>query len=279
MSDETSDPTADLGGPLPPLDPELAEWFASAPAPAMPPEVWDRIEGALAAQPPFTPSGEVPAAAVAAPATVADLSERRERRGRSRALPILAGAAGLVLVGAVVVPAMRGGDAPAPVAEGNGGQPAVIADPNPSPDMVASAPTAAMPRMMMSTGTDYASAQMPDQVQPLLVTAGLTDAASVATMSSLMPTDVAPVGTGGFTASAESLADCMGKLGMAPDGPPTLLIDRATYDGADVGVVVTVRSLPDGAEEPAVLDVVVVGSECSDADVAAAQRFEYAVTP
>jgi len=279
MSDETSDPTSDLGGPLPPLDPELAAWFASAPAPPMPPEVWDRIEKALAAQPPFTPSGESLVAAASASAPVADLTEHRERRSRSRALPILAGAAGLVLVGAVVIPAMRGGDAPAPVAEGNGGQPAVVAEPNPSPDMVASAPTAAMPRMMMSTGTDYASAQMPGQVQPLLVTAGLTDAASVATMSSLMPTDMAPVGAAGFTSSTESLADCMGKLGMTPDGPPTLLVDRATYDGADVGVVVTVRSLPDGAEDPAVLDVVVVGSECNDDDVAAAQRFEVTVAP
>ena len=128
-------------------------------------------------------------------------------------------------------------------------------------------------------GTDYASATMPDQVEPLLQTAGLTDAAAVATMSSTAPTDVPLVGTGGFTSSPESLADCMGRLGMTPEGPPALVVDRATFDGADVGVVVTVNTLPTDAGEPAVLDVIVVGSECSDEDIAGAQRFEYAVTP
>lgn len=278
MSDETPDPTADLGGPLPPLDPELAAWLAAAPAPPMPPEVWERIEGALAAQPPFTASEAGPVAAATPSASVSDLSEHRRRR--SRVLPVLAGAAGVVLVGAVVVPAMRAGNAPAPVADQAGGAPAsVVAAPDPSPDMVAAPKSAAMPRMMMSTGTDYASAAMPDQVAPLLQTAGLTDAAAVATMSSTLPTDLAPVGTGGFTSSPESLADCMGRLGMTPDGPPALVVDRATFDGADVGVVVTVNTLPASAGEPAVLDVIVVGSACSDADIAGAQRFEYAVTP
>lgn len=305
MSDETPDTTsdvdgtADLGGPLPPLDSELAAWLATVPAPPMPPEVWERIEGALAAEPPFTAPmapvvatadvGGTPAAvggtraAVGRP--VADLSEHRRRR--SRVLPVLAGAAGVVLVGAVVVPAMRAGNTPAPtadvggaVAEQGGGAPAsVVAEPDPSPDMVGTPPTAAMPRMMMSSGTDYASTAMPDQVAPLLQTAGLTDAAAVATMSSTLPTELAPVGTGGFTSSPESLANCMDRLGMTASGPPTLVVDRATYDGADVGVVVTVNMLPAGAQEPAVLDVIVVGSECSDADVAAAQRFEYVVTP
>ena len=109
--------------------------------------------------------------------------------------------------------------------------------------------------------------------------AATTDAAAVATMSSTLPTDLAPVGTGGFTSSPESLADCMGRLGMTPDGPPALVVDRATFDGADVGVVVSVNTLPASAGEPAVLDVIVVGSACSDADIAGAQRFEYAVTP
>lgn len=278
MSDETPDPTADLGGPLPPLDPELAAWLAAAPAPTMPAEVWERIEGALAAQPPFTASDAAPVAAATPSASVSDLSEHRRRR--SRVLPVLAGAAGVVLVGAVVVPAMRAGNAPAPVADQAGGAPAsVVAAPDPSPDMVAAPKSAAMPRMMMSTGTDYASAAMPDQVAPLLQTAGLTDAAAVATMSSTLPTELAPVGTGGFTSSPESLADCMGRLGMTPDGPPALVVDRATFDGADVGVVVTVNTLPASAGEPAVLDVIVVGSACSDADIAGAQRFEYAVTP
>lgn len=279
MSEEISDPGT-TGEPLPPLDPGLAAWFAAAPAPPMPPQVWDRIEAALAAEPAFTPSGEAPAAAAATTAApVADLAAHREKR-RSRVLPVLAGAAGVVLVGAVVIPAMRAGNAPTPVAEDAGGSAAsALVAPDPTPDMMRQAPTAAMPRMMMSTGTDYASGAMPEQVAPLLATAGLTNAADVATMSSMTPAELAPVGNAGFTASGEALADCMGKLGMTPEGPPALVVDRATYDGADVGVVVTVNALPDGAQAPAVLNVVVVGSACTDADVAAAQRFEFTVAP
>ena len=276
MSDETPDPGM-TGEPLGPLDPDVAAWLAAAPAPPMPPEVWARIEGALAAEPPFTPTGEAPlvAAPLAAPGStpppVADLAERRERHRGGRLLPVLAGAAGLVLVGAVVIPAMRAQDGPAPVAEGNGGQPAVVAQPSPERQ-------APLPRMMMSSGTDYASAQMPEQVTPLLATAGITDAASVATMSTTAPLDVTPIGSSGFTSTDDSLADCMGKLGMEPDGLAPLLIDRATFDGADVGVVVMVDS-PPAADEPAVLDVVVVGSDCTDDDVASAQRFEVTVAP
>jgi len=280
VSEDISDPGT-TGAPLPPLDPELAAWFAAAPAPPMPPQVWQRIEGALAAQPPFTPSAEAPGTAAAtAAAPVADLAAHREKR-RSRVLPVLAGAAGVVLVGAVVIPAMRAGNAPTDVAPvGGGGSPAsVVAEANPAEAPALSSTAAPMPHMMVSTGTDYASAQMPDQVAPLLATVGLTDAAAVATMTRSLPTDVAPVGDGGFTASAESLADCMGRLGMVSDGDAPLLVDRATYDGSDVGVVVSVESTPASPSDPVVLDVVVVGSECSEADVASAERFQVTVAP
>ncbi|MFM7211427.1 MAG: hypothetical protein ACKOYQ_05400 [Actinomycetota bacterium] len=279
MSEDISDPGT-TGAPLPPLDPELAAWFAAAPAPPMPPQVWQRIEAALSAQPPFTPGAEAPGTVAAtAAAPVVDLAAHREKR-RSRVLPVLAGAAGVVLVGAVVIPAMRAGNAPTPVADSAGGSPAsVVAEANPAEAPAVSSTAAPMPRMMVSTGTDYASAQMPDQVAPLLATVGLTDAAAVATMTRSLPTDVAPVGDGGFTASAESLADCMGRLGMVSDGVAPLLVDRATYDGSDVGVVVSVESTPASPSDPVVLDVVVVGSECSEADVASAERFEVTVAP
>lgn len=271
----------DFSGDLPPIDPDLAAWLASDQPTAIPADVWTRLEARLAAEPALAPSAP-PEAGESAENVVSDpidLAAERARRRGGRVLPILAGAAGLAIVGAVVLPSLRSAD-PAPVADGApASQPLVVAKSSPSPDMVASAPTAAMPRMMMSTGTDYASAQMTDQVQPLLETAGLADAAAVETMSSTLPTDLAPVGTSGFTSSPESLADCMGRLGMTSDGPPALVVDRATFDGADVGVVVTVNTLPASAGEPAVLDVIVVGSACSETDVAAAQRFEYAVTP
>lgn len=274
MSETPQDPGL-TGGELPPLDPDLAAWFAAAPSPAMPPEVWDRIEAALAAEPPL-------AASPAEPGNVVDLGEQRERR-RSKVLPILAGAAGVVLVGAVVIPTMRAGNAPAPVAEappGGGASAAVALPASPSPDMVGSPRSATMPRMMMSTGTQYASTAMPDQVGSLLATAGITDASAVADMSAAEPpATVETVGTEGFTATAETLADCLERLGMTATETPALVIDRATYDGTDAAVIVAVKSVTDPAAQPATLDVVVVGSQCSDDDVAAAEHFEYAVAP
>ena len=276
---------------LPPLDPELAAWFAAAPSPTMPPEVWDRIETALAAEPPFAPEAPAkpplsdrPGGAAKPPlsdSNVIDLGEQRERR-RSKVLPILAGAAGVVLVGAVVIPAMRAGNAPAPVTEAapGGGASAALAVPGSATPDVANPRRAAMPHMMMSTGTDYASAAMPDQVGSLLATAGITDAAAVADMSEAEPpVAVETVGADGFTATAETLTDCLERLGMAAEDSPALVIDRATYDGADAAVIVAVKSLADPTAEPAVLDVVVVGSQCSEDDVAAAEHFEYAVAP
>lgn len=274
MSETPQNPgQPDMGGELPPLDPELASWFAAAPRPTMPPEVWSRIEGALAAEPPF--AAEPPLAGT----NVVDLGERRRRR--SRVLPVLAGAAGVVLVGAVVIPTMRAGNAPAPVAEAPAGSGASAAVALPATSGPASdVRTARMPQMVLSTGTQYAPEAMPEQVGSLLSTAGITDAEAVASMSSNEPpSDIASVGSEGFTADAAALADCLMRLGMTPESTPPLIVDRATFDGVDSGVIVAVKSIDASAQMPAMLDVVVVGSQCSDKDVASAQHFEYAVAP
>lgn len=120
MSD--APPPEDIPRDLPPLDPDLAAWLAQSPPPVMPEAVWDRLSGALAAEEFARAHGG--SAAEAAGGSVATLSGARSARAarRGRTLwPILAGAAGVVLVGAVAVPALRGGggapvaDAPAPV--------------------------------------------------------------------------------------------------------------------------------------------------------------------
>ncbi len=129
MSD--APPPEDIPRDLPPLDPELAEWFDQAPPPAMPEDVWDRLSGSLAAE---------AAARAAAAGQVASLADARSApaRRRSAALwPILAGAAGIVLVGLVVVPVLRGGgsapvaDAPVASAEAEGAVAGEAADPVP----------------------------------------------------------------------------------------------------------------------------------------------------
>lgn len=265
--------------PLPPLNPELAEWFAADPAPPMPPDVWARLEGALAAEPPLVASGSP---------RVADLAtERRTRRSRT-ALPLLAGAAGLVLVGAVVVPAMRGGD-PAPVvADGTlvttavaGSTPAAAPQPSaalpgeaapsaPASDAPANADVAALPRAILQTGTDYSADAMPSQVTTLLATVGLTDQGDVSEAMTATPAATDMPGTG-LAATPESLADCLGRLGL-PAGSTPLLLDTATFDGRRAGVIVTVGAATDG--QPRGLHVVAVGWDCAETDVAAARHWD-----
>ena len=251
------------------MTPELAAWLASAPAPTMPPEVWSSIEAALAAEPPFTP---------VATASVVDLGERRERSRMARAWPLLAGAAGLVLLGVVVLPAIRGSNEPGPVADApsnssvvtmpaDGGQPAVGETPD-------SDVARAMPRMMMDTGTDYTPGGMVSQVGTLLNSVGITSANAAEDMSTKPPAKVSEAsGSTHFASSASSMADCLGRLGIASKAHTTLVVDRGTFNGSDAGVIVSARSASAG-----VLDVTVVGSKCSDSDVAAAQRFQYTVS-
>ena len=99
---------SDIGGDLPPLDPELAAWLAADTPGPMPDEVWTRLEARIAAEPPLVPAG------------VIDLDSERTRR--RRVLPWLVGAAGVMVVGAVVLPSMQT-SSPAPVADGGTAQP------------------------------------------------------------------------------------------------------------------------------------------------------------
>ena len=88
--------------------PDLAAWVATQPAPPMPTDVWDRLESVLAAQEPLS-----------TPGVTALASARTTGRRPRRLAPILGAAAGLVLVGAVGIPVVLGGNAAnPPVADG-----------------------------------------------------------------------------------------------------------------------------------------------------------------
>jgi len=82
--------------------PDLAAWVAAQPAPPMPADVWDRLEAALAEQEPLTTAG------------VTSIAGARAARRPRRLAPILGAAAGLVLVGAVGIPVVLGGNAANP---------------------------------------------------------------------------------------------------------------------------------------------------------------------
>ena len=77
---------SDIGGDLPPLDPELQAWLSADTPGPMPEDVWTDLQARLAAEPALVPPGLV------------DLATERTRRRSGKALPLLAGAAGLVLV-------------------------------------------------------------------------------------------------------------------------------------------------------------------------------------
>ena len=291
-----SDNHEPFDGDLPPLDPGLSAWLASDPAPAMPDEVWASLEARLAAEPPLVPAG------------VVDLGRERTKRRGGRVLPVLAGAAGIALVGAVVLPLMRSSD-PTPVAEGPTGALAVsspegaetrgsdgplltdqgltdqgLTDQGPSPAAAAPgssqtpepapSPTIAsvvMPRAMLSSGTDYTADALPAQVTSLLATTGMSDGTAIAEAMSASPTATAMPGSG-LASSPEALADCLRRLGLAPDAVP-LVLDAATIDGRAGSVIVTVaESVPPG--EPTTLHAVAVGQDCTDADVAAARHWD-----
>lgn len=261
-----SEPDGDIGGDLPPLDPELAAWLAADPSPAMPEEVWARIEGRLASEPPLVPAG------------VADLQAARARRARRRVLPLLAGAAGIALVGAVVVPTLRSAD-PAPVADGPVvAAPVEAATAQPEAPALATSPSRpasrAVPRAMVRTGTDYTADDLPTQATSLLVSAGMQDTAAISTVMTASPTAEA-MGGPGLTATPESLAACLTRLGL-PAGSVPLVVDTATVDGRMGSLIVTYDPAtwdPRGEAPPSV-HVVAVGQECTDADAAAALHWD-----
>lgn len=269
-------------GDLPPLDADLASWLGSDTPSAMPPEVWAQIESRLAQEPPLL---------IATPAVtdlaVTDLAvERGQRRRRGVLLPVLAGAAGLVLVGAVVLPSLRGGDT---VADGGSGPavtgvssptttapgPATQAEAVPDGNQVADAPPTT-PRTMVATGINYASDSMPAQLTTLLATSGFADPGAVSAAVAATPAAMTMAGDG-LGASPEALADCLGRLGLPVTSTP-LLVDMATFNGAKAGVIVTVDS-PGEAVAPRSLHVVAVGWDCDEADVTAARHWDLPLAP
>ena len=272
MSDQRDE---EFLGDLPPMDAELAAWLADDTAAPMPAQVWSALEARLAAE---SDAGQV-----------IDLAAERTRRRGGRLLPILAGAAGVALVGAVVLPSLRSPD-PAPVADGATASQPVVAVPAPetadsanpsSGAVVASTPSTpsgatavisepVMPRAIVSTGTDYAAEDLPGQVVTLLADAGMADGMAVAAAMTASPAPTTMPGIG-LAASPEALADCLTRLGLP--GAIPLVLDTATIEGSAGSVIVTTgQAAPDG--RPTSLHVVAVGQDCDDEDVRAARHWD-----
>jgi len=235
----------------------------TSPSSTIPPDVWARISSSLEAE-----------SATRQPrlATVTPLRPRR------RWLPGVAAAAVAVIavgVGATVMrpAAVTVADAPAaaPVPATNSPADArksaapadaaamsadVSADVSATPMVGGAAPTTRsmiMPtRMLMSSGTQYTSTQLDTQIDGLLNQVGATTPELMSAIPT--PAAVTTVGTTGFTADLNALRDCITGI-MHSHSASALIVDRATFDGGDAGIVI----VPQAQQ----IDVWIVGPECS----------------
>jgi hypothetical protein len=118
-------------------------------------------------------------------------------------------------------------------------------------------------QMVVDSDTDYTSGGLRGQVRSVLSQFGMADQQEAEkVMTASAPVEVEDVPDSGFTATAESLRDCIDRLTADADAT-ALLVDRATYEGQDAGVVVApedaaATSAPDVSE----LQVWVVDEDC-----------------
>lgn len=164
----------------------------------MPDQVWARLHTALADE-----AGRPPA----------------HRRSGSLWFGGIAAAAVLVVAGAVLWPTMQQ-DVPAPVAA-----PMLAAEPE-AADAAAARMAAPASVPVVESGTDYRTATIDDSLIRLA--------------SNVVPDDTPTAGDDGFTATPQALNECLSALLLlaeTPD-PRPLVVDRATLDGLDVGILV-----------------------------------------
>jgi hypothetical protein len=250
----------DLGAaPDPVADAAVAALLADLPPVPMPAPVWDRLSRVLAAEQAARAAAGSPAGADAS-ADVVPIGTRTARREeartrRTRLLGGLVAAAVVVVAAGLGLSALRGtSPGPAPVAAGAAEDAAVDGG-------------AAPALQITRTGTNYAQASFDDQVADLLASDEVQDtlprALGAASGEAAVPVeaeDVAPVGEDGFTSSWAGLRACVAGLAGSAQ-VQAIVVDRATYEGRDAGVVVlpTVRTT-------ATVDVWVVEPGCGQAD-------------
>lgn len=233
-SDSDREELADLSTAYP----ELAAWVAQQPAPKMPADVWDRLEAVLADQQPLSTPG------------VTSIAGARAARKPRRLAPILGAAAGLVLVGAVGIPIVLGGNvANPPVADGPAlSEPAVrdTGEPTSPADLDTAGPTSpAGPNPPAATQqpdpTDNATPDEPVAPTPVaptgdvmavparyLVSSGIDYSADAMT-----PQVTTLLTTAGLADGDDMATDVVAVASTRPEGLPPL-IGRAGFT-ADVG--------------------------------------------
>jgi hypothetical protein len=190
------------------------------PDPSMPPEVWARIESALAEE--------------QSQDRVVHLIPRLGR-GRSRVLGALVAAAALGIIGGLLISQSRSDvDVVAGAPEARLAAPeAVMAE---ASSAVVQQSSILPVRQLLQSGTAYSSSGMDQQLAALATRAGLRSGVNVADMEQ-QSGDMTVDGYG-FTSSMDALSGCIQAL-TGDASVPALVIDIAKFDGANVALVLT----------------------------------------
>lgn len=234
----------------------LTEAMSELPDEPMPDAVWEQLSAALAAEPVLTPAGA---------ATVVPIEAARKRRWGRPGIGVVAGAAGVALLGAIFVPSVLGGGDSATTL-GNPGGPVAGAD------SASELPTSAY--AATQSGTKYQEEALGSQVTQLVAAratftptppttldsqSGSPSPSTTGEFSNGDPTDgttkgsaVAPMATDPAAAQA-----CL--EGYIPDvvGVEPLAIDIGLWEGEPAAIIV----LP--GSEPNLAEVWVIDPDCS----------------
>ncbi len=232
----------------------LTEAMADLPVEPMPDAVWDELAAVLAAEPVVTPAGA---------ATVVSLEAGRKGRWSRPGIGVVAGAAGVALAGAIIVPWVLGSGSDS----ADSGGPVAAEDSVTDVSMAAYAAT--------RSGTKYEAEALDSQVTSL-VAARATFSPTAAATESVQSTSPSPSASGelpsgdptdGLTRDGDSAVAPMATDPAAAQaclegyldlgGVEPLAIDIGRWQGEPAAIIV----LP--GPEPTLADVWVIDPDCS----------------
>jgi len=233
---------------------ELGSVLMHLPPEPMPDDVWRSLSAALEAEPVATPVGS---------ATVVPLDTTRRRRWSRPGIGLVAGAAGVALVGAIVVPSLTNSADDASTASDSGT--------SATPGSAETVPMAAY--AATTSGTKYQEAELDTQVTELVSSRSalvgdtegdkLADVSpSVSPTSSTTTADPAPSGEQPVAAMVTDPAAAQACLEgyLKVPGVQPLAIDIGTWQGEPAAVIV----LP--ATDPSSAEVWVIDPDCDGPD-------------
>ncbi len=235
----------------------LTDAMSELPDEPMPDAVWEQLSEALAAEPVVTPAGA---------ATVVPIEAARKRRWGRPGIGVVAGAAGVALLGAIFVPSVLGGGDSATTSNDSGG-------PVAGGDSAAELPVTAY--AATQSGTKYQEEALGSQVTQLVAARATFTPTPPATLDSQsgspspsatgefsegVPDDEQPTGNDSNVAPmatnpAAAQACLEGYLEVS--GVEPLAIDIGRWQGEPAAIIV----LP--GTEPNLADVWVIDPDCS----------------